>query len=289
MLSKELADFQITFRDLSKLCTESLLAELLSSSSGLVVGKETVSAALLGRVPNLKMVAKYGVGLDNVDVEACQRAGVTLSYSAGVNADSVAEHTLGLMLSLVRNIGLTSKLLGQGDWRKDGGRDLGSLTVGIVGFGNIGLRVGRLVRAFGCTVQGTDILDKGSELASVEGVQVDLDTLLKSSDVCTLHVPLTAATRCLINGEKLSLMKSNAYLINTSRGGVIAQEDLKTALKNKTIRGAALDVFQEEPLLDKDLYSLDNFIGTPHIAAGTREAREAMAKSVIEAIKRFYG
>jgi phosphoglycerate dehydrogenase-like enzyme len=287
MLESELPNCELVYRDVEKPCTEDSMVALLQNCSALVVGKEPISAPLLRRVPGLKLVAKYGVGLDNVDMEACRSSNVVFSYAAGVNADSVAEHTIGLMLALVRNIGRSSRELAQGKWLKEGGRDLRSLTVGIVGFGNIGSRVGKLVRSLGSKVIASDILDKAADLAALGAAQVDLSTLLKTSDVVTLHVPLTAATRHMLNRSTFNAMKTGSFVVNTARGAVIATEDLKSALTQGPLAGAALDVFEIEPVIDKELYSLDNLLSTPHIAAGSREARAAMAAGVIDALRKF--
>lgn len=278
-------EWQIHFADPDLVESESYLASFLQEATHWIVGRETVSGHLLAKLPKLRVISKYGVGLDNIDFAACQAAEVDVRWRPGVNAQAVAELSLAFMISLCRNIHKGSRLLAEGVWWKNGGIAFSSRTVGIIGAGAIGSRVARLARAFGCRILICDILDKRKLAEKLDGSQVDLENLLSNSDIVTLHVPLTELTHKMINADRLGLMKESAYLINTCRGEVVDQEALKLALQERQIAGAALDVYAEEPLQDKSLYSLDNFIGTAHIGGNSREAVLAMGQAAIDGVK----
>ncbi|HYX39467.1 MAG TPA: NAD(P)-dependent oxidoreductase [Oligoflexus sp.] len=262
------------------------LMQVLQEAEAWLVGRELADAALLSALPSLRVVAKYGVGLDNVDVEACSRLGIRIAWEGGVNRDAVGEHTLGLMLAMCRNIGLGSRLLSQGIWWKNGGRNLGSMTVGIVGFGHIGTRVAELLQPFGCQILIHDILDKTEEAEKVGAKQVKYQELLKVADLLTFHVPLTPQTLKMFGANELALIKPAVYIVNTSRGEVLDQEKVKEALQKGELAGVGLDVYQSEPLVDKDLYSQENFVGTAHTAGNSQEAVLAMGEAAIRGLQK---
>jgi D-3-phosphoglycerate dehydrogenase len=261
------------------------LKQLLRPCTHWIVGREPVRAELLQALPKLQVISKYGVGLDNVDQKACREAGVDLRFRPGVNARAVAEITFGMMISLCRNISICSRRLAAGHWWKNGGQSLYGRTVGIIGCGAIGYRVAKLASDFGCHVLVCDLLDKRNILVRLNASQVDLNSLLRQSDLVSLHVPLTDETREMINAQTLSLMAETAFLINTSRGEVVDQRSLKIALQNRELAGAALDVFVDEPDVDKDLVSLENVLATPHIAGNSREAVAGMGQAAIDGVK----
>ena len=248
---------------------------------GWIVGRERVDYRLLESLDSLKIISKYGVGVDNIDFNAAKRFGVKVGFTPGVNAVSVAEFTIGMIISLSRNISLGSRLLSNGIWRKNGGVNFSNSTIGIVGCGHVGSKVGSLARGFGCRVLINDIEDR-SDVAVENGFEVfELDQLLEVADFVTLHVPLTEKTNGFIDLSRLSRIGPDGFLINTSRGEVVVQNDLKMALAEKKIAGAACDVFENEPLEDKALYQLKNFVGTPHIAGNSHQAVLAMGKAAI--------
>ncbi len=277
---------KIVYAEQSELDTREKLQTCLQGAEAWLLGRESADSRILGSLPQLRVVAKYGVGLDNVDVEACSRLGIRIAWEAGVNRDAVAEHSLGLMLALCRNIGLGSRRLSQGIWWKDGGRSLTGLTVGIVGFGHIGSRLAEILQPFSCQILVHDTLPKSDEAERLGAQQTDYQDILQKADIISFHVPLTSQTRGMFGHSELARVKSGVYIINTSRGEVIDQEALKIALKKGTIAGAALDVFEVEPLIDKDLYSLDNFIGTAHTAGNSSEAVLAMGEAAIRGLQK---
>jgi D-3-phosphoglycerate dehydrogenase len=201
--------------------------------------------------------------------------------------NAVAEQVLGLMLSLAREIPRADREIRNGKWLKKElmGTELKGKYLGIVGLGNIGKRLGRLARALNMNIIGYDVIPIDEDFSKEVGLmKTDLDTLLQSSDYVSLHVPLLDSTYHLINAKKLSLMKKTAYIINTSRGGVVDEEALYDALKNGNLGGAALDVFEKEPATGNKLATLPNVILTPHIGAQTKEAQSLAANVIAEKI-----
>jgi phosphoglycerate dehydrogenase-like enzyme len=263
------------------------LTKYLADADGAVVGLERIDATLLKSCPRLRFVAKYGVGLDGIDLEACRDLGVTVGWTPGVNCRSVAELTLCLLLGLFRNVFATSSLLREGRWHKQGGRQLTKATVGIVGLGHVGRDLVPLLKPFGCRILVNDIVDVSAFCAKHQIEIVNKDYLYATADAVTLHVPLTSTTRRLIDDAALRQFRSDAFLVNTSRGEVVDQEALKRALIARRLAGAALDVFDVEPPTDRDLLELVTFVGTPHIGGSAREAVLAMGRSAITHLERF--
>lgn len=265
------------------------LARYLADADAAIVGLEKITGELLDSCPKLQLVAKYGVGLDNVDLQACEERGVTVGWTPGVNRYAVAEQTVGCLIGLSRNLFFATRKLRDGMWDKVGGRQISELTVGIVGLGQVGRELVRLLKPFGCRILATDIADISGFCASAGVTEVGLEDLLRDSDAVSLHVPLTPETRHLIDADALARMRRTAYLINTSRGDVVDQAALKHALRAGTIAGAAIDVYAVEPPNDLDFLRLPNLVCTPHIAGNSAEAVVAMGRSAISHVKEFYG
>lgn len=264
------------------------IIDYLKDSTAAVVGLEFIDDEVLAACPNLKIIAKYGVGLDNIDIDACQKRGVAIGWSGGVNRLSVAEMTLGFMLMLSRNLYVTSNLLKNGVWNKSGGFQLSGKTVGIIGFGFIGQEVARLLAPFGCELAINDIVDKKAEIASFGAKAATKDEIFEKADFITVHTPLTDETRSLIDISVLKKIKNSAFVINTARGGIVDEIALKEALKNGDIAGAAIDAYLDEPPSDKELLSLPNLICTPHIGGNADEAVLAMGGSAIKHLREFF-
>lgn len=279
----------VTFNDSGRYLTETELIAFLSNAEGAIIGRDTVNDNVLQALPNLKIIAKYGVGLDTLDQEAMARHSVELGWTAGVNRLSVAELTLGFMIGLCHNTFSRGFALKQNDWQKDGGFQLTGKTVGIVGCGHVGSEVVRLLAPFKCRVLVRDIVDK-TEFCREHGATVaSFDAVVEQSELLTLHVPLTDLTCNMIDEKVLMRMKSTAYLINTSRGEVVHQSALNAILRNEGIAGAALDVFSQEPPDDPEFLSLPNLMVTPHTGGNTQEAVEAMGRSAIDHLKSLFG
>jgi len=250
----------------------------------------TINQKFIRKFPNLLYVLRAGVGLDNIDVQACTKKGITIFNSPASNADAVAEMVVCFSLMLLRNISVHSAQLLEGGWREkcNIGTDLRGKTFGLVGCGATGKALAKKLRAFSLhKILGFDPYISQSELKKMSITKVGLPELLQNSDVISLHVPLLPETQHLISKKELSLMKNTSFLINTSRGRVIDEKDLFIALHNRTIAGAALDVYENEPHLTEEgrsLVTCPYVIATPHIASYTKETDEAMC---VEVVKRF--
>ena len=269
------------FNDTRQPLKGSALVDFLRGHDRAISGLEVLDAALFRAVPELRAVSKYGVGLDMIDLDAARRHGVSVRWTAGVNRQSVSELTIAFMIVMSRRIVPLVSDLRAGVWGSGGGRQLSSATIGIVGCGHVGKTVARLCRAFGARVLAHDIVDYAEFYRENDMQPVSFETLLRDADIVTIHTPLDASTRGLIDARALALMKSTAFLINTARGGIVDEAALKDALVNGRIAGAAADVFTIEPPVDRDLLQLPTFIGTPHVGASTEEAVLAMGRAAI--------
>ncbi len=267
--------------------TKDELIEFLSQCDIAIVGLDKITEEILSQVPKLKAISKYGVGLDNIDFEACKRHDVEILHTEGVNKRSVSELALGCILNLSRNIYVTSNDLKNGKWNKSGGTQISGKTFGIIGVGHIGKDLIKLLKAFECKILVNDIIDQSDYYKVNNLIESSKEDIFKKSDIITIHTPLTNDLKYLINKETLSLMKAEAIVINTARGGLINQEDLKWALKNNIIAGAAMDAYEIEPPEDKELISLPNLITTPHIGGNSKEAVNAMGLAAINNVIQF--
>lgn len=283
--------FQITM--LEKAEETDLLKKIPQADYLLASGRVNIGTCALEAAHRLKMIQRTGVGTDTVDLQAAGSKGIPVYINAGINAQSVAEHTLLLILACMRNLVEIHAKTRQGIWekQKQGIRayELRGKNVGLIGFGNIGKKTAALLRAFGANV----FYFKRIRLspAEEEKLQIqykDMDRLLEYSDIISIHCPLTQETRHLIDGSKFSIMKKGAVLVNTSRGCIVDQKELISALENGKLRMAALDVFEEEPLLKEHEFSrLENVILTPHIGGVTFDSFYRMMEQAIGNIAAF--
>ena len=252
-----------------------------------VRGRTKVTKKVVDANPKMKIIARVGVGLDNIDVKHAESRNIRVINADVAAMNAVAELVVGLLLSLARNIPIADAGTKNGRWLKKElkGIELKGRYLGIIGVGRIGRRIGRIARGFGMNLIGYDMVPIDQQFAREVGlVTTDLNTLLSSADFVTLHVPLTDDTRYMINEQRLNLMKKTAYVINTSRGAVIDEHALFKALKEGKIAGAALDVFEVEPPTNDALIQLTNVVCTPHIGAQTSEAQELAANVIAEKI-----
>lgn len=268
-----------------------LLAEKVADCRALIVRNQTqVTADLMGAAPELLVVGRAGVGLDNVDVEAARQAGIVIATTPDQNAISVAELAIGLMLALARFIPAADRDTKMGNWNRHKfvGTELYGKTFGILGAGKIGYLTARRARAFGMRILACDpFLSQDNVLLSeLEAELVPLDDLLARADVVSCHLPATRQTTGLLNGDRIRKMKRGSFFINTSRGKVLSETDLLEALKNGTIAGAALDVRAAEPPQAGELEAQPNVILMPHIGAWTHEAQERVSTAVCEDVAR---
>jgi D-3-phosphoglycerate dehydrogenase / 2-oxoglutarate reductase len=248
---------------------EELKASLKDVTALVVRNRTKVTAEIIAAAPKLKVIARAGVGLDNIDIKAADAAGVVVVAGLGANAVSVGELTLGLALALLRNVPGHDVATRDGGWVRTPGRELSGLTWGLLGCGATGLATARLLQGFGCSVIGYDPYAKNLSNIAL----TTFDDVLKRSDVVSIHMPSTAETNGSINAASLALMKPDAIIINVGRGEVINEADLMAALKAKTIAGAALDVRAQEPPAKGEMEEIPNLILTPHVAGITKESQ----------------
>ena len=262
---------------------EHSLCVAVPEADGIVLrSRARITEVVLDCAPRMRVVSRTGVGIDNIDINACTRHGVIVCYLPGINAYAVAEHAISLMLALLKCLPAMDRAVRSGGWdvrAKNLPQDAAGKVLGILGLGRIGHEIATRAKAFGMEVVGYDPIVK-----QFDGVEwMELDDVIAQADVLTLHLPETQLTHHIINADKIARMKHNAYLINTSRGGVIDQCALMQALKAKRIAGAALDVFESEPPVDDDeLLSLDNVILTPHVAALTEQCGALMMREAVK-------
>ena len=265
---------------------EELVARLVDADALIVRNRTQVDVELLAAAPRLTVVGRLGVGLDNIDVAACAKRNVAVIPATGANALAVAEYVIGVAMVLLRGTYFATADVAAGKWPRgalSSGREIAGKTLGVVGFGGIGRLTARLGRALGMRVIGCD-----AELAPVDAVWRDegveprtLDALLAQADVVTLHVPLLPATRNLIDAKRIAAMKPGAILVNTARGGVVDEAAVAAALASGRLGGAALDVFEKEPLpAGSPLAGCRNLILTPHIAGVTAESNERVSSMI---------
>jgi len=263
------------------------LANTIHEYDGIIVRSRTkLTADLIKKADNMKIIARAGVGVDNIDLDAATEKGIMVVNSPESTSVTVAEHTMGLILSMARKISIADKSVKDGKWEKKKfmGVELRNKTLGVIGMGRIGSQVVNRCKAFGMDAMAYDPY-LPEEVAKQMGVDLtDLETVLKNADFITIHVPLTPETKHSISTEQFEIMKDGAYIVNCARGGVIDEEALYDALANDKIGGAALDVYENEPPKESKLFELDNIVLTPHIAASTKEAQRDAAIIVADEI-----
>lgn len=257
-------------------------------------GRLKIDKDIMDAGQNLKILARYGVGLDNVDVEYAVKKGIAVVSAPNAPSQSVAELTIGLLFSVARRIPLLNAKVKAGEWPKGKyiGIEIAGKTMGIVGFGRIGRFVAQMAKSLGMNILASDVIDVSKEVAKIGGRQVPLEELLRQSDVVTIHVPLTPETYHLLNAERLSLLKDGAIIINTSRGEVIDHEALLKHLDR--LWGVGLDVLPEEPPKShylRQLIAHEKVVVTPHVGSETKEAMmrlaEELAANIEEVIQRI--
>jgi D-3-phosphoglycerate dehydrogenase len=274
--------------DMSQKMTEDKLIELLDGVEAAIVGVVPMTAHVLENAPRLRVVSAHGVGVDHIDLEAATRLGVIIANCPGANDQAVADLTMGLMVSIARQIPQVDRDVRGGKWGRYGGSELWEKTLGLIGLGRIGRGVAKRASGFDMQVLAYDpyVDEKQAEAIGVR--LTSLEEVIASADFVSLHAALTAETRNIIGKRELEQMKLSAFLINTARGGLVDEEALYTALVEGTLAGAALDAFTSEPPVDSPLLELRNVVVTPHIGAHTKEAIDRVgvlaAQNVVQAL-----
>lgn len=275
----------VSFADPARILDSDALAAFLTGHDRAIVGLERIDDEVLAHVPELRVISKYGVGLDGIDVEALARRGIKLGWTGGVNRRSVAELTLAFAIALLHRMPECESALRRGQWHKVVGRQLTGKTVGIIGCGFVGQDLVTLLAPFDCRILAHDIRDYPEFYAAHRVTPVPLAELLRSSDIVSLHVPLDRTTAGMIGRAELAAMRPGALVINAARGGLVDEDALADALETGHLAGAACDVFQMEPGANPRLLALPAFLGTPHIGGSSQEAQLAMGRAAIDGLE----
>ena len=278
--------------DLTSIPKEELVKYVGDLDALIVRSATKVRKEMIDAAKNLKVIGRAGVGLDNTDVDYAKSKGIKVLNTPGATSISVAELTIGLILAVMRKIAYADRKTRAGNWpkKKCKGIEMYGTTLGIIGIGRIGKEVAKRAKAFGMKIVYYDVYRPDEATERELGVEYrDLDTLISESDVITLHIPLLPETKHLINAERIAKMKDGAIIINAARGGIVDEEALYEALKSGKLYGAALDVYENEPLKESKLFELDNVVLTPHIGAQAKEGQTRagieIAQKVAEALK----
>ena len=266
-----------------RLSKEELIG-FLSDCDSAIIGLDKIDASILEFCPRLKIISKYGVGIDNIDFEDCFKYGVKVVYPKGINKRSVAEMAVGMMIGLSRNLYVGSNALKSKQWIKNGGFEISGKTVGIIGFGHIGKDVVGLLQPFGCRIIVNDINPDVFKNLQYKVNQSSKEDLYSNSDIISIHTPLTNDTRNMINNATISKMKDGVILLNTARGGIIDEHHVAQAIRQCKIAGLGIDAYEVEPPYDSSLLDFPNVYCTPHIGGNSQEAVAAMGEAAIEGL-----
>ncbi|AFK87506.1 MULTISPECIES: phosphoglycerate dehydrogenase [Thermoanaerobacterium] len=280
-----LRDYEVLINETGRPFDENELKELIQDVDGIIVGVDKITREILEKAKKLKVITKYGVGLDNIDIEYAKRLGIRVTYTPGANKESVADLVFTMILELSRQLFKMDKIVRDNRWDKVIGREVYGKVIGIIGTGNIGKSVAKRATGFDMKILGYDMQPDYDFARQIGMKYVDLQTLLKDSDYITLHIPFTKDMYHFIDREKLNMIKSTAFIVNTSRGELINEEALYEALKQKRLAGAALDVFEIEPPYNSKLIKLENVILSPHCGASTEDAIIKMNMMAVEGLK----
>jgi len=266
---------QINFNPYSRILNETELLTLASNADGIIAGNEQYSQTMINNLPNLKVISRLGVGLDNIDNNYAKQKGIKVFKNNITPGPAVAELVIGLMIDISRRISQSDQLMRSGNWKKHMGSLLQGKTLGIIGLGTIGKELVKLTNGFELKILAYDKNEDANFAQNHDIIYCDLKSLLSDSDFISIHLNLSESTKNIIDEQKIELMKPEAILINTSRGQIINENSLYNALKSKKLAGAALDVFVKEPYVG-ELLELENIVLTPHIGSYAKEIRIKM-------------
>jgi len=267
------------------------LNQNINSYDGLIVRSATkVNKEVIENAKNLKVVGRAGAGVDNIDIKAAKQKNIIVMNTPGGNTNATAEHTLALLLSLSRKISKADITTHKGEWAKKSlkGNEIKGKTIGIIGFGNVGKRFAQMCNALGLKVLIYSKTFDAIRNEFPDYMSCDLNKILKEADIISFHCKPNPDGSSIISAKEINIMKKNVLIINTARGNLVSEIDLKDAIKNNTIGGVALDVFEEEPAKNNILFGLDNVLLTPHIAASTAEAQIIVAEMIANQFVDFF-
>ena len=267
------------------------LNQNINSYDGLIVRSATkVNKEVIENAKNLKVVGRAGAGVDNIDIKAAKQKNIIVMNTPGGNTNATAEHTLALLLSLSRKISKADITTHKGEWAKKSlkGNEIKGKTIGIIGFGNVGKRFAQMCNALGLKVLIYSKTFDAIKNEFPDYMSCDLNKILKEADIISFHCKPNPDGSSIISAKEINIMKKNVLIINTARGNLVSEIDLKDAIKNNTIGGVALDVFEEEPAKNNILFGLENVLLTPHIAASTAEAQIIVAEMIANQFVDFF-
>ncbi|MDK2798725.1 MAG: hypothetical protein PWQ70_344 [Clostridiales bacterium] len=268
--------YEVVLNPYGNIMTEEEMINEIQDVDGIIIGVDPLNSNVLRHAKKLKAISKYGVGVDNIDIEYAKKEGIPVTRAVGANANAVADYAVALMLGVARRIVYIDQECRQLNWSKITTIEMWNKTLGLVGLGSIGKGVAKRISGFNMKVLAYDLY-QDEEYAKANNIEyVSLEKLLKESDFISLHLPLTKDTKNLISYKEFEMMKDKAVIVNTARGGIIDEEALLWALKENKIWGAGIDVFEEEPPKNQELLKLDNIIIGSHCAASTYEAIDNM-------------
>ncbi|MNO71829.1 (S)-sulfolactate dehydrogenase [compost metagenome] len=277
---------EVHYNNTGKAYTKEEFYNLASDADAIIVGVDIIDKELIDKCPNLKVVCKFGVGTDNIDVDYAKEKGIFVGRTVGSNSKAVAEHVIALMFADAKNLYNTAKEVKDHKWNKPTGQEISGKTLGIIGFGMIGKHIANFANGLGMKVYAYDAFEITDETAKEFNVEKkSFEEIIAESDYVSLHVPLLESTKNMLSTEEFKKMKNDACLINAARGGIVDEEALYEALINKEIRSAYFDVYSTEPPTEDDkLLALDNFVLTPHTAARTIESEKRTCEMSTEII-----
>ena len=275
----------VTFNESGKSLAGQELIDFFRGHEKIITALEKLDRKFFESLSGLKVVSKYGVGLDMIDLEAMEEYGIRIGWTGGVNRRSVSEMVISAAIALLHRVPQANLEVRSGGWRQLMGNQLTGKTIGIIGCGHIGKDLAILLKAFQCSVLAYDIEDFPEFYREHDIIPLGIEELLSISDIVTLHLPLDESTFNILNRNRLNLIKPGAFLINMARGGLFKEEAVKEMLMDGRLSGAAIDVFSEEPPADMELLNLPNVLATPHIGGSTEESVLAMGRAAISGLE----
>jgi len=280
---------ELVLNPYGRILSKQEMAEMIKDVDAVIVGVDPIDQEVLEQAPKLKVISKYGVGTDNIDLNYAREKGIPVTVTAGANKDAVADYTIALMLAAARRMIPIDKGCRQLNWNKITSVDVWGKTLGLIGLGAIGKGVAARAKGFNMNIMAYDLMKDEAYAAEHQIEYVSLDKLLQNADFISLHLPLTDKTHHIIGAKELASMKETAVIVNTARGGLIHEQALLDALREERIWGAGMDVFEQEPPQDKGFLELDNLVIGSHCAASTYQAIENMgvmaAANVLEYLR----
>jgi phosphoglycerate dehydrogenase-like enzyme len=277
----------VRFNEKGKQLSGDELVEFLKGAEKAIIALESLDESILSKLPDLRVIGKFGVGLDKIDFSSLKKFNVKMGWTPGVNAQGVAELTLMMAMSALRNMHVSDRMVREGQWKQISGRQLSSITYGILGCGHVGKALAKLLRSFGCKVLVCDILSQPHFYNSHGITEVSLSELFSSSDLLSIHIPKNKRTEKIVNRNLLQSMKKRSVLINTARGGIVDEAAVLELLNTGHLAGAGFDVFENEPPTNRDLIQHPHFISTGHIGGSSEEAVLAMGRAAIRGLTDF--